>query len=86
MEVAMDGCQIRAALENLSQTFAGYPEKARAKQAPAIVNLESGLKCRVVGLPVKKSKPTYHGRWAVARPIRTQDGFSGLLWHHAARL
>jgi len=49
MEVDMEGSQISAALENLSQTFAGYPEKARAKQTPAIATLESGLKCRVVG-------------------------------------
>ena len=45
----MEGSQISAALEKLSQTFAGYPEKARAKQAPATATLESGLKCRVVG-------------------------------------
>jgi uncharacterized OsmC-like protein len=49
MEVDVEGSQISAALENLSQTFAGYPEKARAKQTPAIATLESGLKCRVVG-------------------------------------
>ena len=45
----MEGSQISAALEKLSQTFAGCPEKARAKQASAIATLESGLKCRVAG-------------------------------------
>jgi len=49
MEADMEGSQISAALAKLSQTFAGYPEKARAKQAPATATLESGLKCRVVG-------------------------------------
>jgi uncharacterized OsmC-like protein len=49
MEVEMEGSQISAALEKLGQTFADYPEKARAKQAPAVATLESGLKCRVVG-------------------------------------
>src|SRR6266478_6831520 len=49
MEVDMEGSQISAALEKLSQTFGGYPEKARAKQAPATATLESGLKCRVAG-------------------------------------
>jgi uncharacterized OsmC-like protein len=48
MEAEVEGSQISAALEKLSQTFAGYPEKARAKQAPAIATL-GGLKCRVVG-------------------------------------
>ena len=45
----MEGSQISAALENLSQIFTVHPEKARAKQATAIATLESGLKCRVVG-------------------------------------
>src|SRR5438552_2823804 len=41
MEADMEGSQISAALEKLSQTFAGYPEKARAKQAPATASLAS---------------------------------------------
>ena len=45
----MEGSQISAALENLSQIFTVHPEKARAKQATAIATLESGLTCRVVG-------------------------------------
>jgi organic hydroperoxide reductase OsmC/OhrA len=41
--------QIRMALEKLSQTIAGQPEKAKAKHSPATATLMTGVKCRVRG-------------------------------------
>ena len=45
----MEGSQIGAALEKLSETYVRQPERARARYAPAIATLAGGLKCRVVG-------------------------------------
>jgi len=48
-EVGMAESQIRVALEKLSQTIAGQPEKAKAKHSPATAVLMTGMKCRVSG-------------------------------------
>lgn len=39
----------RTALDNISAVFQAEPEKARAKNAPAVATLEGGLRCRVTG-------------------------------------
>lgn len=40
---------IQAAMERLSATLRAQPEKARAKSAPAVARLTSGLQCEVSG-------------------------------------
>jgi uncharacterized OsmC-like protein len=45
----MDGSQINAALEKLSQAYASQPERARAKYSPVIATLTGGLKCHIAG-------------------------------------